>query len=721
MPEETFQSQQSQNPHWPLIAKLKPQLRKHVRIYPQEYRAERWYVLRDQTNGRHLRFNAATYEFIGRMDGSATVESALQQVVRVQAEDAISEDEIIVILTQLFAIDVLRSGLPSDAKDFFERSQRDRQMLRQNAVMNPLSIRIPLLDPDRILNQGMPWIRPLFSSTGLIIWAVVVGFASVLALHNFPALVASVDQGILAPSNLISMIFMFVVIKAVHEFSHAFAVKIWGGEIHEMGITLLIFAPVPYVDASAAWEFRDKHKRMLVGAMGVLTELFVAALALFMWLFVEPGWVQDMAFNALLIASVSTLLFNANPLLRFDGYYVLQDLIEIPNLSSRSNRYYLYLIQRYLFGIESATSPALAEGESAWFAFYGLGSFFYRLFIMVVIILYLAEEYLYIGVALGFWSFTMQIIIPMIRASRFLYANPKLAGHRSRATAVTSVMLLSVAATLLFVPVSLQTQVEGIVWVREQAQVYAGSDGFVDQVLVDSGAYVESGTPLVQMSSLPLEMKLRKLEAQQRELEIRTADQYRKDRIQAEIMRQERNMVLAELDLLRAEKSALLVRSSVAGQFVIPQAWKLKGGYLSQGQLMGYIINPAELIVTAALTQEDIGLVRQQVASTEVRLAERLGESISVEIERVTPGGSKTLISRALGAAGGGQIPVLSSDERGLTASEKVYHVDLRLPEGQRVAGVGERAYVRFNHGAEPLGSQWWRSGRQLILSRLSF
>ena len=137
--------------------------------------------------------------------------------------------------------------------------------------------------------------------------------------------------------------------------------------------------------------------------------------------------------------------------------------------------------------------------------------------------------------------------------------------------------------------------------------------------------------------------------------------------------------------------------------------------------MMGYIINPDDLIITAVLPQGDIGLVRKQVETTEIRLAERLDETVTVELDRITPGGSTALISRALGAAGGGRIAVTGSDEAGLTAVEKVFQVDLRLPNHLSVSGVGERAYVRFNHGSEPLASQWFRSGRQLILSRLSF
>lgn len=313
-------SSSPQNQNWSLIAGLAPKLRRHVRIYPQVYRGERWYVLRDESNGRHLRFNTPAYEFIGRMDGDITVQEIWDQMVAVQGKEMLTQDEVAEVLTQLFTIDAMRSGLPLDAKEFFRRFQHDQRLRRLRAIMNPLAVRIRLLDPDQALNGLMPWVRPLFSSTGAALWLLVMGFAGLLGLINFQALSDAVSQDILSPANILLMLLIFIAIKLVHEFAHAFAVKMWGGEVHEMGITLLVLVPVPYVDASAAWGFRDKYKRVLVGAIGILVELFLAALALFLWLAVEPGLVKDAALNAILIGSVSTLLFNANPLLRFDGY-----------------------------------------------------------------------------------------------------------------------------------------------------------------------------------------------------------------------------------------------------------------------------------------------------------------------------------------------------------------------------------------------------------------
>lgn len=710
----------SQAANWSQVADLCPQLRQHIHTYPQDYRGKRWYVLRDETNGRHLRFNAAAYEFIGHLNGGLSVQQIWDLMKASDAGTELEQSDILLILTQLFSIYALANGLSADATEFFKRYQHERRLNYKRAVMNPLAIRIPLLDPDRLLNWLLPWVRPLFTGVGGAVWLIIVVVAGLLAITNFRELSSTINQDILSPANLLLMLPIFIFIKVIHEFSHAFAVKIWGGEVHEMGISLLVLAPVPYVDASSAWGFRDKYKRALVGAVGICAELFLAALAVYIWLAVEPGLVKDAAFNAILIGSVSTLLFNANPLLRFDGYYVLQDLIEIPNLYTRSNQYYLYIIKRYLFGIEAAHSPVTAAGERGWFIFYGISALIYRLTIMVAIVFFLTQEYLIIGVALASWMIIMQLILPVVRGVRFLLINPMLTGLRCRAIGVSIITLSSLTAVGLYFPVSLTSHTEGIVWVPDKAQVVSGAEGFISEVLVESGTHVESGTLLMRLAAPTLDSRVAVLEARQRQLEIRHVSSHLKERVKSSILALEIVAVKAELDMLREQQLSLQIFSEVAGTFVVPNGQVMRGRYLEKGQLIGYVITPERLIVKLVVPQAFIGLVDHQVEQVEVRLAERLEESFTTEVLRITPAGSTSLPSRALGAAGGGNIAVSTVDGAGTIATEKVFRLDLSLPNDIKIAGVGERVYVRFHHGNEPLVSQWLRSWHQLLLSRLS-
>ncbi len=676
-------------------------------------------MLHDTSSGHNIRVNESARAFIVRLNGDRSVDEIRQIVDTELGEQAPSQAEIVKILTLLFAVDLLSSGLPVDVKEFFDRYRTARNQRRRRAAMNPLAIRFPLFDPDQLLNRLMFLLRPLFSWTGLIAWLVIVGFACLLAVINLSSLQAAVNPDILAPENMLLMLALYCVIKLIHEFAHGFAVKVWGGEVHEMGITLLVLMPIPYVNASSSWAF-NKYNRVLVGAAGIIVELLLAAMALFVWLTVEPGLLKDAALNVVLIGSVSTLLFNANPLLRFDGYYVLQDLLEIPNLYSRASRYYIYLIQRYLFGLDQVSSPVTAEGETAWFAFYGLAAFIYRLFIMVVIALFLIEQYFFIGVALAVWAILSQLIMPMFRGLRFLTSAPALEEKRARAGLVTSGLIGGILLVLLFLPVSLTTQVNGVVWVSDQAQLFVETNGFVEEIMVQPGSQVAAGVPILRMRHPTLDTRIEVLEAKRRGLELRSAAKRLKERVQSDITMEELAAVESELKLLKHRSSALIVRAKTAGKVVLPGEKNLNGLYLKRGDLIGYVASPEHLIVRAVIPQENIGLVRKQVSDVQVRFAERLGQTIDTHILRETPAANRKLPSAALGVTGGGDITLSMGDDTGRTAAEKFFQLDMALPAGLNLVGLGGRAYIRISHGAEPLAKQWSRTVRQLFLSRLS-
>ena len=549
-------------------------------------------------------------------------------------------------------------------------------------------------------------------------WVGIVGLGLTLGLANLSELGAAVQSKELTPQQVALFWVLYPIVKALHELGHGLAVKAWGGEVHETGITLLVFMPVPYVDASAAWAFRDKRRRALVGAAGILVELFLAALGILVWLAVEPGLVREAALNVALIGGISTILFNGNPLLRFDGYYVLEDLIEVPNLASRSARYYLYLMQRYLLGLVEAQSPVTAHGERRWFAFYGFASPVYRLFVMIGIALYLVGEFLVVGVVLASWAIFMQLVRPLYRAVSFLATSPRLTARRMRGFAVVGGFVAVVGAMPL-IPAPLVTQAEGVVWLNEHSQVVGEADGFVTQVLVRTGETVRAGDLLLRLEDGELNARHEVLKARLRELRVQQVAERQQSRVRAAMVAADIVAVSAELAQSQERLDALEVRSPAEGEFVMHEPHELVGRFVRHGEVLGYVVNPQRRQVRAVVEQDGIGLLRARQTSIEIMLADRLGKAMPVELLRVVPAGSVALPSRALGAAGGGRIAVDGTDETGLTATQRVFQLDLALPADAPVTGIGERAYVRLDHGLQPLWRQWTRSLRQLLLSRL--
>src|SRR5262249_35067705 len=184
-----------------------------------------------------------------------------------------------------------------------------------------------------------------------------------LVWPHWPELTNNLSDRVLAVDNLLVLYLAFPVIKMLHELGHATATKAGGGEVHDLGIMVLVLLPVPDGGAAASAVFKAKYRRAMVGAAGIAVELFIAALAFYLWLLVEPGLLRATLFNVMLIASVSTVLFNGNPLLRYDAYYILADLIEMPNLAGRSTRYWGYLIERYILGVREAETPEASHAD----------------------------------------------------------------------------------------------------------------------------------------------------------------------------------------------------------------------------------------------------------------------------------------------------------------------------------------------------------------------
>jgi putative peptide zinc metalloprotease protein len=703
---------------WQRMAGLQPQLRASVLLFPHDYRGERWYVAQDESSGRFLRFNRAAYELLGRFDGDLTLEEVWERARASLGDAAPTRDEAVQILVQLHGAELLRSGLPGSTQEALLRFHEIRRQ-RRRSFTNPLAIRIPLFDPDQLLSRLAPLVRPLFSTFGRTLWLTVVGLAALLAVLHAGELMAAVAGMELSPRQVLLFWILYPVIKALHELGHGLAVKVRGGEVHEMGINLLVFMPLPYVDATASWGIRDKRRRALVAGAGVLVELFVAAVGLLVWLSVEPGWVSEAAINVALIGGVSTLLFNGNPLLRYDGYYVLEDLIEIPNLATRAARFYLYLIQRHAFGMTDARSPVTAAGERRWFAFYGLASPLYRLAVLTGIALYLADNFLVVGIALAAWTVGNGLLLPAIRGLRFVAASPRLGAHRLRAAAATTLVAAVVVGGLL-VPVPLVTRAEGVVWLEDQALVYAAVDGFVAEVLAADGSGVNAGDPLVRLEDQELATRLEVLTARLAELRTQHAAERRESRVRAAMVTDDIAAVEAETEHVRALLAALIVRSPVSGRLVLPEADRLAGRFVKHGDRIGYLVDPRHTVVRAVIPQDRIGLLQTRPCRAEVKLADRLDEVATAQLVRVKPLGSDRLPSPALGVAGGGKIAVEPKDEKGLTAAERVFQVDLTLPDDVVPAGIGGRTYVRLDHGREPLWQQFARSAKQLLLRRLT-
>jgi putative peptide zinc metalloprotease protein len=703
--------------HWYRVAGLRPRLRPHLRLFRHRYRQERWFVLRDPASGKSHRFTPGARLILNGMDGNFSVAELWAAAQRQLGERAPTQDELIALLGQLHSADLMQCDVSPDAAELFERSQQQTKAKSRQAYGNPMSLKFSLVDPDRWLAWAVPLMRPIWNRWGLGAWLALVIPAAIAALVHRADLSENIADRVLAGHNLLLLGLLFPLIKVLHELGHGIAVRMGGGEVHDMGVMLLVFMPVPYVDASSATTFRSKWQRALVGAAGMMVELALAALAMGVWLLVEPGLVRSLAFNVMLVAGVSTLVFNGNPLLRYDGYFILADLSETPNLAARATRCWGYLCERYLFGMAEAEPPASTRGERLWLLAYSAASFSYRMLVSVAIVLFIAGEFFFIGVVLALWAGFAMLVLPLGRTLLQLGRNPRLSAVRGRAVGVSAALLGLLLIVVLAVPMPLRTQTEGVLWLPEQSLVRAGGNGFHTRFLVAPGSMVKQGEALAQALNPSLTAQRAVAVARVAELQASVDAQFVSDRTEAEITRQQLVREQAALRSLDERLAALIATSPSAGRFIVPRAADMDGRFHRKGELLGYVVDPLHPQVRVVVPQGEVDLVSRDTRDVLLRRVSSPEQVIQGQVLRVLPGGSADLPSKALATSGGGALAVDPRDEKGLRTLQRSFQIDIALPpDGQSL--FGGRVFVLFEHPPEPLAAQAWRGVRQLFLSR---
>ena len=702
--------------HWYRVASLKPRLHDQVEIHRHDYRDQIWYLLENTTTGRSHRFNPAAYQFIGMMNGERSVQYIYEQIVDKHQEHAPGQEEIIDLMSKLYESDLLKSGARTDPEELFERQSKQRSNKLKQRFASPVALRFALWDPEDFLNRHFRKVKWIFNKWVGLSWLLLIVYTAIEAAQHWPQINHHFGINTLSPYNLLLLFLLYPPIKFVHELGHAFSAKLEGGEVHEMGINFLMFMPVPYVNVSAATHFRSRYKRILVSAAGIMVESWLAALGLLLFLSAQPGLVQNIGFNIFLIGGISSLFFNGNPLLKYDGYYILADTIGIPNLFQRSAQYWQYLFQRYLFGLRDAVSPASAPGEASWFVVYSLLSLGYRLGILWFIISIVTEKFFFMGVVLATWLITLQILRPLYKAICYLVASPALNNKRHRALAASSLLTLTVVAVIGFLPIPSYTLSEGVVWQPDEVRLRAAHDGFVKTLMVKNNQSVTVGMPLLTLHDPFLQSEARIAQARVQELEARYRASRASNNFQAGVVREELRVAEAELQFIRQKFSAMSVDAFKNGELVLLEADDLPGRFLHKGDLLGYILDDEQPTIRMAVTQDHIGQLRQQVTGIKVRFASAPGREFSAEILRQAPEATNRLPSAALMTTGGGRLIAAAGSEDQRVSQEKVFLVDLKPDfQGQQIP-LGTHAYVRVNHGSEALASQWYRRLRQVFL-----
>ena len=703
--------------HWHRVRDVRARLADDVLISRHVYRKRISWVLHRQATGTIHRLDAQSFELIDRLDGAMSVGEIWEQALEQRNHEAPTQDAWMHLLADLHAADLLIVDSRVPVESLFERREKKRTREQSQRYFNPLYLRFALIDPDEWLNRLQPLANALFSRIAFILWATLMVVGCLVLFTNTERLVYdAANAAQFRPYMATLFLLAFPPLKLIHELGHGLAIKRCGGEVHEMGIALLVVFPIPYVDASVSSLFKNKNDRMLVSAAGILVELSVAAVGVLLWAS-STSLVGDIGLVLLLTAGLSTLLINGNPLLKFDGYYLLADWLEIPNLQARSKHAVGRLLRRGLSGKHDEAPRPEDPVERQWLLSYGVMSGIYRTALTLSIAWMLSERWFVLGVALALFALYQGLVIPLWRGTKALFNDTTLRGARSKVLAL-SLPLLALAI-LMLLPLPHASVTRGVVWMPEQAVIRAASVCQVSEVMAEPGAQVQAGDALFRCVDDQLDAEKQYLEARVVEIEAELSGVARTDKVSYSKQLPELAITQEMLDDVQHRLDAEQHRATVAGRFDVNGTSMLLGRAFARGEVIGYTIAPAGRTIRLAFGERKFADVDDHIERIEVRI-QRSGlnaEVFSTSMLSRSPRVSQDVPSAALSSLGGGPHAAdPEGDGRRLLSS--VVDIELNWPETVVPASIGKHVSVRFVHLPKPLAGRLIDTVKRAFMNR---
>ncbi len=506
--------------------------RKHVRlrvrgdlaVLPQKYEGKTYYVVKDPVSLRYYRFKEQEHYLLTLMDGTHTLDQAQKSFEKRFRPERLTLEDLEQFGQQLLKAGLVQNETPGAGKQLFEHRRKRLRMEWIQTFTNILYIKIPVFDPEKILTKMLPYLAWMFTTWFLFVSIAVMASAAFLVLSHFETFYSRLPSyhEFFSFKTVVYLWAALGVVKVIHEFGHGLSCKAFGGEVHEMGFLILCLSPAMYCNVSDAWTLPNKWHRIIISAAGIYVELMIAAIATFIW-WNTPSqpFLNNMCLSLMVVCSVSTVLFNGNPLMRYDGYYVLADWLEIPNLRDRANRYLQNLAMEHCLGIEVYPEPYMELGRRVLFVSYAVISYIYRWVVTFVILKFMATF---------LRPYKLEVISTMLAAAALasmigwpLYRLIKNVAKRGRLpdmkpTRVT-ISASAVAVTLLLVflvplPVTRVRQ-NGVVQVQpaDIEQIHIRVPGRLEKINVKEGQFVRKGEMLAEFSSVELDNRKGQLAA----------------------------------------------------------------------------------------------------------------------------------------------------------------------------------------------------------------
>ena len=695
---------------------LRVKLRPDLIVQPQFYEGMTHYVIKDPIALKYFRFKVEEYFLLQQFDGKNNLQDVKRAFERKYRPQTISIEDLTRFTAQLHEAGIAQIDSPDQAAVLIRRRRKNKWKKVWQFFANILYIKIPVVDPERMLTGMYPYFRWIYTSYFIAFSVAMMLAAITMVISQWTEFSAKLPefQSFFNWKTIFAFWISLAIIKIIHEFGHGLTAKHFGGEVHEMGMLFLVLTPALYCDVTDSWLLPNKWKRIWISAAGIYVECFLASIATFVWWNTEQGLLNSLAMATMFICSVNTILFNANPLLRYDGYYVMADYLEVPNLRIKSTQFFTYLFQEKVLGLEIPVQSYMPRSRRILFVTYAIASYLYRWVVSFSIILFLysflkPHKLGSISAMMAIGSLIPLIGMPLYQMFKFIRTPGRMRKVKVvRALSFAAVTIVIVAGILL-IPTPLRVQGTLVLTPAKPQEVYAEIPGRLLQLNVRDGQFVKAGTALASLSN-PEKIRDRGQLQEQQAIHFAKASWFGKsDSLESRAQMRQHDQMANDLDPAIKKISEQIAKLTLYAErdgyvMGVPHPETI-GQWVKPGKPFCEVGDPHELDAHMILDQGDIDLVKLDRRAW----LKIFGDSEVTWKSKVTQIAKRNRddIPPELSNLAGGEIATKQDPKSGQAkAITPVYEVIIPVANPHLALQPGQRGFAKIDGGNSTLG--WW-------------
>jgi putative peptide zinc metalloprotease protein len=691
-------------------------LRADLIVQPQFYEGMTHYVIKDPLALKYFRFKIEEYFLLQQFDGKQTLEQVKKAFERKYRPQTISIEDLTRFVAQLHEAGIILIDSGEQAKVLIRRRKKNRMRKVWSFLANILFIKIPIIDPEKLLTGMYPYFRWIFTKTFISLSTLSMLLAVALVASQWKTFYDKLPdfQSFFTWWTIFYFWICLAIVKIIHEFGHGLTAKHYGGEVHEMGILFLVLTPALYCDVTDSWLLPNKWKRIWISAAGIYVECFLASIATFVWWYSTPGMINSLAMATMFICSVNTIMFNANPLLRYDGYYVMADWLEIPNLRIKSTQFFAYLIQEKVLGLEIPVQSYMPRSRRILFVTYAVASYLYRWFVTFAILWFLSQvlkpyKLEAVSYLLAVGALFPLLGMPVYQIVKFFRTPGRMRKVKKVRASAFAAAAIALVTAILLIPTPLRIQGTLVLRLAKPNEIYAQVEGRLVEMPVKNGEWVKKDTVLAKLVN---PQKEKELSERQQDLNINLLKSVwygqgveREDRAQSKQHQEFAEKLEKVVAEIQANLGKLTLISARDGQVVGAPHHEHIGEWLKPGKAFCEVGDPHHLEAHILVDQSDIDLIGLDNTAW-VKVYGKSETTFKSHVSEIATRNRDEVPTEMSNIAGG----EIASKPDKKTGSAKpitpVYEVIIPLENPELKLEPGLRGFAKIN--SEPHTLAWW-------------